>query len=72
MAGLCDDAQVAEAWGASDLGPGVAAAGGTSGSAAAANTNKILADAQKKLRISQQQVWHDKSSSCACIVKYPA
>lgn len=49
-------AQVAATWSTSDLASGTTATG-DSISAAAATTNQALLEAQKKLRISQQQVW---------------
>ena len=56
MAGSCHDAQVAGTWSTSDLVPGTTEATGGNVSAAAATTNKALIEAQRKLRISQQQV----------------
>lgn len=69
---LFDGAQVADAWGASSLGAGVTDASGMEGPTATANTNKVLLDAQKQLRISQQRVRHATSYSCACVVCSPA
>ena len=61
IAGLCDDAQVAETWSTSDMALGTTEATGSDVSAAAATSNKALLQAQKQLRISQQQVWHTMS-----------
>lgn len=61
IAGSCNNVQVADTWSTPDLTPGTTEPTGSNVSAAAVTSNKALLEAQKKLRISQQQVWHTVS-----------